>query len=113
VWAARDTTVWTFLLVGLGFSASRIGAGAGLVTGRRWGWVLGVLLGLMALVALALFPPSADLAQLRASAFGLLLELGTGVVTLTCLLTPATIRWVGPARRTRRWLDQVVQAASS
>jgi hypothetical protein len=77
------------------FAAVRIVAGIGLMIGRRWGWVLGCLLGVLDLVAAySLWQATPGVPGFQSVARPFLIDLSGGTALLICLLTPATIRWV-------------------
>ncbi len=77
------------------FAAVRIVAGIGLMIGRRWGWVLGCVLGVLDLVAAyPLLQAASDVRGFRPVARPFLIDLCSGIALLFCLLTPATVRWV-------------------
>jgi hypothetical protein len=91
--AGYEATV--FLLAVVGYAAVCTVAGIGLVRGRRWAWLLGVLLGLLGLYDGWLLVQSwSHLVDPRAFVLPLLFIGGIGIAILACLLSPAAIRWV-------------------
>ncbi len=82
------------ILAGVIYSTAYLGAGLATMRRRRWGWILGVLLGIQGLYVGEIYLRAlATLPHRLAFVRPLLLTGGVGIVILVCLLTPAAIRF--------------------
>ena len=82
------------ILVGLLYGTAYLCAGLAMMRRRRWGWVLGVLLGMQGVyVGASLLDWWTGLLDPWAHVLPLLYTGGVGIAILLCLLTPASIRF--------------------
>jgi Na+/glutamate symporter len=83
-----------FVLASVGYAAIYTVAGIGLVRGRRWGWLLGVLLGLLGFVGgWILVQGWSPFGVPWLVALHLLFTVGIGITIIVCLFSPSAIRW--------------------
>lgn len=82
------------IVAGVIYGTAYLGVGLAMMRRRRWGWILGVLLGIQGLYAgEAYLRALATLPHRLAFVRPLFLTGGIGIVILVCLLTPTAIRF--------------------
>lgn len=90
--AGDETTV--IILAGVLYGTAYLCAGLAMMRRRRWGWVLGVLLGIQGLYVGEIYLRAlTTLPHRLAFVRPLLLTGGVGIAILVCSLTPAAIRF--------------------
>ena len=90
--AGDETTA--ILFAGVFYGAANLGAWLGTIRGRRWGWILGALVGVQGVyVGGSLLDWWTHLLDPWAHVLPLLYTGGIGIAILVCLLNPAAIRY--------------------